>query len=906
MLYAFAGYALDTDRRELRCADALIPVQPQVFDILEYLIRKRDRVVSKDDLLATIWNGRIVSDSTLASRINAARSAIGDDGESQRLIRTLSRKGIRFIGEVREEPSTSAGEGAPISQAALGGRKALGEPWRRSSPYRGLPAMAEEDADFFFGRSRETIAAIDALATEPDRLIVLVGNSGVGKSSLAQAGVLAVLKAQAWPHGADTSVWPHALQDSARWRYLRLQPGSQPITALVETLLGTWQLERSETGWSRERAEWVEKLVNDDLTLRDLLERTRRRYAELACAQPAAFFLYIDQGEELYVRAEARQRRRFSALLAQALGDGSLFAMMSLRADFFGELQKDQALYEVHKVINVPPLREAELREVVRRPAALLSARFENDRLAADIAQRTAEESAKDVCALPLLCYLLEDMWTNMVRRGDGVLRIPSGSIQPGGVLVDRADAFLGDHPNSQDSLRRIFTLKLATVREGEEPTRRRALRSEFTSEQWNLVRELAGHPYRLLVIASPRGDEPFAEVAHEAIFTRWDKLRVWIATEREFLAWKSGLEAARKAWETTPAGSKARALVTGLALAQAQNWLAKRRDDIPLADRDFIERSGRAEQQRTRRVRAVIGLLGSAMILGLIGWMSQDHLENAWRQYAVIRPYMLDEVRPYVLSVNSERALKPGDAFTECAANCPEMVVVPAGRFVMGSPTNEPGHNKGEEPQHGVTIAKPFAVSKFEATFAEWDACAAFGDCDPEVRDSGSGRGNRPVINVDWDDAKRYVAWLSGMTGAPYRLLSEAEWEYAARGGTRTAYFWGDQVGSGHANCAGCRTGWDHKGTVPAGTFPANPFGLYDMEGNVAQYVEDCLRPNYDDAPDDGTAWAADGCKFHVLRGGGWLSDPDGIRNAARIRTSTITRGAAIGFRVARTLAGP
>jgi hypothetical protein len=194
------------------------------------------------------------------------------------------------------------------------------------------------------------------------------------------------------------------------------------------------------------------------------------------------------------------------------------------------------------------------------------------------ITRRTAEDSVTDVGALPLLSYTLDDMWTQMVKRGDGVLRIAAQSFELGGVLVDRADTFLDNHPKSQDELRRIFTLKLATVREGEEPARRRAARSEFTDKEWRLVSELADHPNRLVATATPEGGEAYAEVAHEAIFRRWGKLRQWIASEREFLAWRSGLEGARRAWQATPDSSKTGALLMELPLEKAQSWLAKRR----------------------------------------------------------------------------------------------------------------------------------------------------------------------------------------------------------------------------------------------------------------------------------------------------------------------------------------
>ena len=396
---------------------------------------------------------------------------------------------------------------------------------------------------------------------------------------------------------------------------------------------------------------WVSELIDDKVTLRDLLDATEARHRdELHQPKPPAFLLYIDQGEELYVRAEERQRRCFSEIVARGLSDPRLRAMMSMRADFFGDLQKDEALHAVHRLIEVPPLREAQLREVVSRPAELLSARFETDDLAASIAHRTWEELAKDAGALPLLSYLLDDMWTKMVHRGDGILRLPAQAIELGGVLVDRADAFLAAHPKSQDELRRIFTLKLATVREGEEPTRRRALRSEFTDEEWRLVCELADHPNRLLVTATPEGGETYAEVAHEAIFRRWGKLRDWIAAEREFLAWRTGLEAARRAWQATPDSTKSDALLMGAGLTQAQSWLEKRREDLPVVDRDFIDQSAKRESKaraRARRMRALVYVLLVGIIAGLVGWINQAYVKEQINWYVTMRPYRVAQVRP-------------------------------------------------------------------------------------------------------------------------------------------------------------------------------------------------------------------------------------------------------------------
>ncbi|MGA7879457.1 MAG: formylglycine-generating enzyme family protein [Terrimicrobiaceae bacterium] len=230
-------------------------------------------------------------------------------------------------------------------------------------------------------------------------------------------------------------------------------------------------------------------------------------------------------------------------------------------------------------------------------------------------------------------------------------------------------------------------------------------------------------------------------------------------------------------------------------------------------------------------------------------------------------------------------------------------MVVVPAGQFVMGSSTSEKGRFRNEGPQHTVAIAKPFAVSKFEVTFDEWDACVAYGDCTPVVNDNGWGRGRRPVINVAWDDARRYAAWLSKMTGKPYRLLSDAEWEYAARAGSNKRYSWGDEIGKGNANCSDCGSEWDATQTAPVGSFAANQFGLHDMHGNVWEWVEDCLHRSYEGAPADGSAWVAGGeCSLRVIRGGSWHYDPDGARSASR-RGMSISPFDDVGFRVGRTL---
>ena len=236
-----------------------------------------------------------------------------------------------------------------------------------------------------------------------------------------------------------------------------------------------------------------------------------------------------------------------------------------------------------------------------------------------------------------------------------------------------------------------------------------------------------------------------------------------------------------------------------------------------------------------------------------------------------------------------------PDQSFKDCD-DCPEMVVVPAGSFVMGDLAGRGLSN--ERPVHGVAIRQRFAMGKYEVTFAEWDACAAAGGCNGHrPGDKGWGRGRRPVINVSWDDAKVYVAWLSRKTGKDYRLPSEAEWEYAARAGTTTKYHFGDDISRSQANY-----GRKEGKTVPVGSYGANAFGLHDMHGNVWEWVEDCLNGTYAGAPADGGAWTTGNCRRRLLRGGAWNYHPGGLRTAIRGSNVSVRRIIVFGFRVART----
>jgi formylglycine-generating enzyme required for sulfatase activity len=258
-------------------------------------------------------------------------------------------------------------------------------------------------------------------------------------------------------------------------------------------------------------------------------------------------------------------------------------------------------------------------------------------------------------------------------------------------------------------------------------------------------------------------------------------------------------------------------------------------------------------------------------------------------------------------LSVETEATLKPKDSFKECP-ECPEMVVVPAGSFMMGTPPNEPDRSKGEDPIHGVTIAKPFAVGRFKITFDEWDACVSDGGCGGNKgRDDGFGRGRLPAYGISFDAANTYLAWLLKKTGRTYRLPSESEREYFTRAGTSTPFWFGKTISSQDANYwastpyANGPRGVDSKGPVVVDAYAPNPFGLYQVHGNGWEWTQDCDNKRYtEDTPSDGAPWLEGNCSKRIVRGGPWNWSANMLRSGYRYG---VYAGSGYGFRVVRNL---
>lgn len=248
--------------------------------------------------------------------------------------------------------------------------------------------------------------------------------------------------------------------------------------------------------------------------------------------------------------------------------------------------------------------------------------------------------------------------------------------------------------------------------------------------------------------------------------------------------------------------------------------------------------------------------------------------------------------------SLLAKAAEKTGKPFKECA-ECPEMVVIPPGNYTMGRDDGK----SVETPAVPVAVLKSFAMSRYEITWDEWLACVEAGTCTQVPDDHEWGRGQQPIMNITWQDANDYAGFLTEKTGQAYRLPTEAEWEYAARAGTETHFFWGDTAGTYNANCRKCGTPWDGKGNAPVGTFKPNPFGLHDMNGNVWEWMQDCWNPTHDGAPTIARARTDGDCERRVIRSGSWYYIPRLMAATYRDRHPANLFSYNIGIRVVRDL---
>ena len=784
-----------------------------------------------------------------------------------------------------------------------------------------------------FRSGREIAESLEALremrAKNERRPLVILGASGSGKSSLLKAGLI-----------------PRLRREPLAWLPLRaFRPGADPLLNFAEAwtrTLSDYGITKAHGVLRRELFEaWEAAPRNKDKELTDegravltaRIEQEAARLRQAAARPDATLLLAVDQAEEL-ARAEGRSGDALGDYLRAALGsDGAWQMVLSIRTDSFPELQRHPRFADLEtRGYDLRPLQVYRFDSVVELPA-----RRYQVAVAPALVDALMEDAPKQD-ALPLLAFGLQRLWEQFAAAG----RLTEDDYRDmgglDGLVEDAAERALHAVPEGEplpargrneaaDRLgARTFVPALVDLNDAGEPIRRVAAWSDFDEPAQALLTRF--DRWRLVVRKASAEDGDTVEVAHETLLRRWFRLEEWLKPERDRLESLRALQFQAATWERREKspedlGHRGQRLKEAMALLEEARYRAQ----LTKTDEAYLDACRARQRVETRRLQATAAAVAVLLMLFVGAWIQRDEVEAAWFEFCTVRPFVAAHVAPFVHGDDELLALPPvaTSTFTDCRRGCPEMVLVPTGTVAMG---DERGEVSFWLPVQPIRIEHRFAVSTTEVTFEQWDLCVEYGGC-PEVSNAGWEGGQRPVINVTWAEARGYAAWLSNVTGlscpddddAPpssrseagddsdsgcYRLLTDAEWEYVARAGTTTRYSWGEEVGNGRANCKGCGSQWDMEQTAPVKSFDPNPFGLFDVHGNVWEWVEDCWHETLEGIPRDGSVWTAEddgNCQRAVVRGGSWSYVPGIARSAARYRDARDLRLNDLGFRVARTL---
>jgi formylglycine-generating enzyme required for sulfatase activity len=782
-------------------------------------------------------------------------------------------------------------------------------PWaakdKTKGPYPGLAAFGEDDAGIFFGREADTVTGLAKLKLmrmrHAPRLLVIQAASGAGKSSFLRAGL-----------------WPRLLRDDDFAPLAILRPAQGILTGpggIGHGIAGWFQQHgRRKIRGDIESSLMQEKRESAIASFGELLSEamelaTADRRAGLINARTPALLLAIDQGEELFASKDKAESGRFIDLLASVFDklppDVDLYALLTIRSDNLEPLlrQWPQQGLEAPETQLLPPLSPTAYQYVITKPAEVYSLHVHHLEVTSDLVNKLADDTMGGD-ALPLLAFTLRQLFDKFGAGG----RLTLAHYNSLGGIGGAIDSALADAKHeagetaNDENLRRLIVPSLASWDREANASRRLVARTTelFYGAREQLKPLAASMVNQRLLISSAQDNGKGGltlEVAHEALLRR-EPINGWVTEQKDALKLRDDVLLEAREWETT--GRQGETQLRGKRLKSVLKLQAD--PDyasalIPASD--YIA----AGHQRALRIQAAIFTLIASIILALMAFVYQSALNRLIFQQFRARP-----------TPNEAALVLPeGKPFWDCAKSiddysvyCPGMVVVPAGMFMMGSPENEIERGINEGPRHKVTIGSPIAVAMHDITFDQYDACFAAGGCNARASDSegGWGRGRRPVINVSWDDAQAYVKWLSEMTGHTYRLLTSAEWEYAARAHSVTPWFFGSDESTLGEYAWFNRNSGDR--THPVGEKKPNAFGLYDMIGNVWQWVEDCEGNNYNNASDDGRPNTfVQGCN-RVVRGGAFDSYSKELRSANHYGGAHGDRHEYMGFRVARVLVPP
>lgn len=707
------------------------------------------------------------------------------------------------------------------------------------SPYPGLMHFTQKYAPVFFGRKVDVRAVLDRMYGPDGRFIIVSGDSGVGKSSLVDAGILPKLVDGGLPGGEPCDC-------------VRIVPSQRqdPWSSLLVALGGL------VTRAGLRPDELVEQLNMNPNTLSDLL---RKIIKESLNGQ--ALVLFLDQMEELFTAQAVAKTRQFLSALYQAAQEKVVWVVATIRSD---HLHHCHGHAEMRAVLGskghhpLGPIEPFMLEDLITQPARCAGLHIDHD-----LTKRIVYEAGSDPGNLPILAFLLNQLFEKrrdceLTTEGYLALGKMAGAVKQHAERVE-ADLEKKEGSKALALLPELFR-SLVTVNADGVPTRRRPVRSAFPSEMNRLLTVLIDA--RLL---RTEGEDAGATVSisHEKLFEAWPSLKAFVEANKKQLIDQRLLESRAQKWE-----EMGKPLFDGLASGREyQDFRRSMTAATPLTNA-YLDASARARWIQAGAIGVVVLVVtGAATWLWSTGLTAEQAFLRAQSQFMSIHL-------------------------------APVMETIPAGTFRQGD-----SEHSDERPVREVAM-KSFEMGKYEVTFEEYDRFA-IAEGKPLPRDQGWGRGRRPAINVSWDDAKDYAAWLSTETGKHYRLPTESEWEYAARSGAK------QEVWAGTSQDAELEeyvvySKNSNGSTVEVGTKRANGFQLYDLSGNVWEWVEDCWHDTYQHAPADGLAWmeADNGnCGQRVVRGGFWLNLPELLRASGRFWNFTDIRYYFLGFRLVQDL---
>ncbi len=770
-------------------------------------------------------------------------------------------------------------------------------------PYLGLSAFSRNDARLFFGRRQETLEALaflgDQSQTNPDKLqqtggahytrwLQIEGNSGSGKSSLVQAGMLPMIE-----RGA---LW--ARTGFEHWRILGpMMPGKNPLVKLAEIL---------EQGLIDDPAKWDIDARKERLSTRESgLASTLKGFKQAGIA----FLLIVDQFEELFTFADEAERKQFDALLTIALQDPDcpLFLINTVRADFldrFEYLPRLQDIYNRHcKRYFLPAISTHGLREIIEQPARLAGLDV------SEVTTAILNDASDEIGALPLVENALSILWEHRNNnRLSGEAYRQQGGLA--GMLSTQADALLQriDQVVPKGKVATLeLLLRLTRINDEGRHTRQRIMLDEaiFVAGNGNdksgkrVVEMLSGqrditvlnteHQNVLrLITPSKEQDQHYVDLIHETLVRArgkdektgkltgyWPTFYDYIEKNRDRDLYRQQLAHESKQWQQ----SKGLGRLWNLKFFDLKKYRALR---IPIntTESRFLAWSRRAQV-------TLVALLAMLVVYGTESII--------WVQKHALSPDMIWTLQRFRLGY------APLPALTEKH--------IPSGSFNMGEQDAAFIAKLGQNeklfgvPGKLIHTAEPFYLGKTEVTYEQydyyvWQQYRSGNTTIPFPNTVKGGRGNQPVVNVKWFEAVAYASWLGKQINNQCRLPTEAEWEYAARAETTTAYPWGNEPGSNNANCDGCRSSSDNKESAPVGSFAENQFGLYDMSGNVWEWTCSNWRNQFDDNAQQCNDDTTD-TQYRVVRGGSWHSNPDLVRVSVRTFRDPVSPDINIGFRV-------